>query len=111
MPMPRVKHLHGWMQLFLVLQLHREEGLLLKSRLSGIMQSAFVLKWHGQPKIKALSRNMKNCLDLIKKSFLEVFWDEKLGYLADYVNDDEGKNTFVRPNMVIAVSLPYHDAG
>ncbi len=31
----------------------------------------------------------------------------KLGYLADYVNDDEGKNTFVRPNMVIAVSLPY----
>jgi len=30
-----------------------------------------------------------------------------LGYLADYVNDDEGKNNFVRPNMVIAVSLPY----
>ncbi|MBG0860746.1 MAG: glycogen debranching enzyme family protein [Bacteroidales bacterium] len=45
--------------------------------------------------------------DLIKKSFLELFWDEKLGYLADYVNDDEGRNSFVRPNMVIAVSLPY----
>jgi len=45
--------------------------------------------------------------DLIKRSFLELFWDEKLGYLADYINDDEGKNTFVRPNMVIAVSLPY----
>jgi predicted glycogen debranching enzyme len=45
--------------------------------------------------------------DLIKESFLEIFWDEKLGYLADYVNDNEGKNTFVRPNMVIAVSLPY----
>jgi predicted glycogen debranching enzyme len=44
---------------------------------------------------------------LIKKSFLELFWDEKLGYLADYVNDEEGKNTFVRPNMVIAVSLPF----
>jgi len=43
----------------------------------------------------------------IKKSFLELFWDEKLGYLADYINDDEGKNTFVRPNMVIAVSMPY----
>ena len=50
---------------------------------------------------------MKNLPELIKKSFLEIFWDEKLGYLADYVNDDEGKNTFVRPNMVIAVSLPY----
>lgn len=44
---------------------------------------------------------------LIKKSFLELFWDDKLGYLADYVNDTEGVNTFVRPNMVIAVSLPY----
>jgi predicted glycogen debranching enzyme len=49
-----------------------------------------------------------SCLpELIKKSFLELFWDEKAGYLADYVNDDEGKNLFVRPNMVIAVSLPF----
>lgn len=45
--------------------------------------------------------------DLIKKSFLEIFWDEKQGYLADYVNDVEGKNFFIRPNMVIAVSMPY----
>lgn len=44
---------------------------------------------------------------LIKKSFLETFWDENAGYLADYVNDEEGKNMFVRPNMVIAVSLPF----
>ena len=44
---------------------------------------------------------------LIQKSFLEIFWDDKLGYLADYVNDDEGKNYFVRPNMVLAVSMPY----
>jgi predicted glycogen debranching enzyme len=45
--------------------------------------------------------------ELIKKSFLDTFWDEKLGYLADYVNDKEGKNFFVRPNMVIAVSMPF----
>jgi predicted glycogen debranching enzyme len=45
--------------------------------------------------------------DLIRRSFLELFWDEKLGYLADYVNDREGANYFVRPNMVIATSLPY----
>lgn len=44
---------------------------------------------------------------LIKKSFIELFWDEEKGYLADYINDYEGKNFFVRPNMVIAVSLPY----
>lgn len=45
--------------------------------------------------------------ELVKSSFNELFWDEKIGYLADYVNDEEGRNTFVRPNMVIAVSLPY----
>ena len=45
--------------------------------------------------------------ELIKKSFLEIFWDENEGFLADYVNDTEGRNIFIRPNMVIAVSLPY----
>jgi predicted glycogen debranching enzyme len=45
--------------------------------------------------------------ELVKKSFIELFWDEKAGYLADYVNDEEGRNSFVRPNMVIAVSMPY----
>jgi predicted glycogen debranching enzyme len=56
---------------------------------------------------KKFIKEYENLPVLIKKSFLEIFWDEKLGYLADYVNDFEGKNTFVRPNMVIAVSLPY----
>lgn len=45
--------------------------------------------------------------ELINKSFHEVFCSSSRGYLADYVNDEEGKNVFVRPNMVIAVSLPY----
>jgi predicted glycogen debranching enzyme len=49
----------------------------------------------------------KSLPDIIKKSFIELFWDSKIGYLADYVNDDEGRNTLVRPNMVIATSLPY----
>lgn len=43
----------------------------------------------------------------IKNSFIELFWDEEEGYLADYVNDEEGKSMFTRPNMVIAVSMPY----
>lgn len=45
--------------------------------------------------------------ELIKKSFIELFWDDKTKFLADYVNDDEGRNNFLRPNMLIAVSLPY----
>jgi len=44
---------------------------------------------------------------LTAKSFLEVFWDEKTGVLADYVNDEEGRNMFVRPNMLLAVSMPF----
>lgn len=44
---------------------------------------------------------------MIRNSFLELFWDEEKGHLADYVNDYEGKNFFVRPNMLLAVSLPH----
>jgi predicted glycogen debranching enzyme len=56
---------------------------------------------------KKFIKEYEKLADLIKKSFLELFWDEKCGFLADYFNDEEGKNLFVRPNMVIAVSLPY----
>ena len=71
------------------------------------MQSVFHLKWPEMQKDKKFIKEYEKLPELIKKSFLELFWDEKLGYLADYVNDEEGKNIFVRPNMVIAVSLPY----
>ena len=56
---------------------------------------------------KKFAKENEKLAELIKKSFIDIFWDEKLGYLADYVNDDEGQNFYVRPNMVIAVSLPY----
>ncbi|EPR71492.1 putative glycogen debranching enzyme, archaeal type, TIGR01561 [Cyclobacterium qasimii M12-11B] len=39
-------------------------------------------------------------------SFVEGFWSEKKGYLADVI-DDEGKDWSIRPNMVFATSLPY----
>ncbi len=43
---------------------------------------------------------------LTKKSFLEKFWNKSRGYLADYVNENE-TNMQIRPNQVIAASLPY----
>jgi predicted glycogen debranching enzyme len=67
----------------------------------------FALEMAREAKDKKFISDFSHLPELIRNSFLEMFWDEKLGYLADYVNDDEGKNTFVRPNMVIAVSLPY----
>ncbi|MBN2523695.1 MAG: glycogen debranching enzyme family protein [Bacteroidales bacterium] len=45
--------------------------------------------------------------ELIKTSFHEMFCSLETGYMADYVNDDEGANFFIRPNMIIATSLPY----
>lgn len=66
----------------------------------------FALERAKEVKDRKFISDFEHLPELIKNSFIELFWDEKLGYLADYVNDEEGKNTFVRPNMVIAVSLP-----
>lgn len=67
----------------------------------------FTLEMAGKAKDKKFVKELEPLPALIKSSFIDLFWNEKLGYLADYVNDEEGANTFVRPNMVIAVSLPY----
>ena len=67
----------------------------------------FSLEMAKQAKDKKFIKEYEKLPELIKKSFHEIFCDHTRGYLADYVNDDEGKNYFVRPNMVIAVSLPY----
>ncbi len=39
-------------------------------------------------------------------TFKDTFWSKELGYLADYVDGDY-KNFQVRPNMLIAASLPF----
>ncbi|GAB2624501.1 amylo-alpha-1,6-glucosidase [Belliella aquatica] len=42
----------------------------------------------------------------VKISFVEEFWDEKKGYLADYINGNY-KDWAIRPNMIFATSLVY----
>ncbi|SHF36394.1 amylo-alpha-1,6-glucosidase [Dysgonomonas macrotermitis] len=42
----------------------------------------------------------------IEENFTPLFWNDELGYLADYV-DEMGQNTDLRPNQIIAASLPY----
>jgi len=56
---------------------------------------------------RAFVRDWEKLPQQISISFIETFWDEELGFLADYVNDNEKRNMQVRPNMVIAASLPY----
>jgi len=67
----------------------------------------FALEMAAEFNDRKFVKEYENLPDLIKDSFLEMFCDNQRGYLADYVNDEEGKNYFVRPNMVIAVSLPH----
>lgn len=55
--------------------------------------TAFVNKWKKWP-------------DIIIKSFSETFWDEKKGYLADFVDGDY-KDWSIRPNQIIAAALEY----
>jgi predicted glycogen debranching enzyme len=67
----------------------------------------FALTMARQAKDRKFIKEYENLPELINSSFHDLFCDHQRGYLADYVNDEEGKNYFVRPNMVIAVSLPY----
>lgn len=67
----------------------------------------FALDLAGVLKDRKFIKEFDPLPDLINNSFHDIFWNQSRGYLADFVNDDEGKNFLVRPNMVIAVSLPY----
>lgn len=49
---------------------------------------------------------IKTLADKVKNAFVQEFWDETKGYLADYVNGTY-KDWSIRPNMVFATSLPY----
>jgi predicted glycogen debranching enzyme len=53
----------------------------------------FVKEWESIP-------------ELIVKNYLPTFWLPVRKHLADYVGE-EGQNVFMRPNQVIACSLPY----
>ena len=55
---------------------------------------------------KVVLSEWKKVPDQIRESFRSTFWDEEKGYLADVVNGDE-KDWSVRPNQVLAASLPF----
>ena len=55
---------------------------------------------------KKFEEEWKDLPERVKDSFVAMFWNSKMGYLADYV-DEEGQNMWVRPNQVFACSLPF----
>ncbi len=48
----------------------------------------------------------KDIADNFSQAFVANFWDEQKGYLADYTNASF-KDWSVRPNQLLAVSMPY----
>lgn len=66
----------------------------------------FALKLAGEAGDKQFVREWESWPEKIKGSFIQTFWEEERGYLADVVRDAE-KDWSVRPNMVIATALEY----
>jgi len=55
---------------------------------------------------KSFQDTWKHIPAKIEESFIEVFWDEDKGYLADYCANDY-KDFSVRPSQIFAASLPF----
>jgi glycogen debranching enzyme len=53
------------------------------------MPFAIRLTVPGAARDKSFVKEWEKLPELISRSFNETFWDEELGYLADYVNDNE----------------------
>ena len=64
------------------------------------------LEWAEKAGDKQFIKEWKTLPELIRKSFLATFWDEKRGYLADVVHNDV-KDFSVRPNQIIPAALDY----
>ncbi len=67
---------------------------------------SFALELADESNDKTFSKTWKKLPDQIAGSFLEIFWDNEKGYLADCWNNDFYDWT-LRPNLVIAAAMPY----
>lgn len=52
------------------------------------------------------TEKIEDTIKKIETSFVDMFWNEERGYLNDFVNDN-GANSSIRPNQLIAVALEY----
>ena len=103
---PPVRHLHGLDAVVDGVPVTPRIGCPVEISTLWLNAVMFCLELAEKAEDKKFIKDWKGMPDLIKSSFIETFWDENKGYLADYVNDDY-KDWTVRPNMVIATSLEY----
>jgi len=55
---------------------------------------------------RAAANEFERRAEAVKRRFMELFWNDELGYLYDCI-DGENKDSSLRPNQIIALSLPY----
>lgn len=70
---------------------------------NAVMFTLELAKTYGD---KKFVKDWQDLPSKIEESFIQAFWNDELGYLADYV-DGNGQNMDLRSNQVIAASLPY----
>jgi len=63
------------------------------------------LKW-AEDKDKTFVKGWKHLPEQISKAFIDKYWDQEKGYLADYF-DGEYRDFAVRPNMAIATAMEF----
>jgi len=63
------------------------------------------LQW-AEKRDRAFYTSWKHLPELIQESFVDQFWNQEKGYLADYVSG-EFRDYSVRPSQVIAVSVDH----
>ena len=67
---------------------------------------ALEMEKNSRSRDKAFREKWTSIAALVKENFTKVFFNEQLGYLADYV-DNSGQNMDVRPNQLFAIWVKY----
>ncbi len=64
-------------------------------------------KWMREEKGDSFAIELEKLSAKVYKSFNERFWNEKLNYLYDVIDGDQGSDCSCRPNQILAISLDY----
>lgn len=67
---------------------------------------ALEMEKNNRSRDKAFREKWTAIADLVKENYTKVFFNERAGYLADYV-DNNGQNMDVRPNQLFAIWVKF----
>lgn len=67
----------------------------------------FAEEHSGESKDTEFDKLTSGLAERLSGNFIEYFWDEDKKYLADFVTSGGTRNMYVRPNMLIAASMPH----